>query len=141
MKNSTKTTLGILAIAITFICAPIQAATTIDSNNIQDNGIILPMGGNDDLIGGWEYTVVGGAKGLIMIVNQNGVFKVQVQMNANSAMGNKIAVKGNKITFEVELEGETVAFALEAKGSKLSGTLTSSKSVLNVTGIKSISPQ
>ncbi len=140
MKNSTKTTLGILAIAIMFICAPIQAATTIDSYNIQDNEIILPMG-NDDLIGGWEYTVEGGSKGLMMIVNQNGVFKVQVQINANSAMGNKIVVKGNKITFEVELNGETIAFALEAKGSKLSGTRTSSKGAMNVTGVKSISPQ
>jgi len=114
------------------------------SANSESNDVATVV--KDDLIGGWEYTVAGAPegfdRGLMMIVNQGGVYKVQVQINGGAVNGENVVVKGNKITFTVNVEGETVSVALEAKGSKISGTSTSpSNGTMNITGVKSISPQ
>jgi len=140
MKNNTKKIFGVLAIAFAFVCSPIQATSIETSSNV----IIASM--SDGLVGGWEYIVEGApegyGKGLLMIVNQNGVYKAQVQINDQTVMAENVVVKGNKITFDVQLDGEKVSVALQSKGSKLSGTSTSpSNGVLNITGVKSISPQ
>ncbi len=139
MKNSTKKIAGFLLMVFALVCMPNEIAANSESN---ETAIIV----KDDLIGGWEYTVEGAAegydKGLLMIVNQGGVYKVQVQINGGAVNGENVAVKGNKITFTVNVEGETVAVALQAKGSKLSGTCISpSNGTMNITGVKSISPQ
>lgn len=77
-----------------------------------------------------------------MIVNQSGVYKVQVQLNGGAVNGVDVVVKGKNITFNLTVEGETVAVALEAKGNKMTGTSTSpSNGVMKITAIKSISPQ
>lgn len=139
MKNSTKKIAGLLLMAFTLMCAPQEMLANPESN---DTAILV----KDDLIGGWEYTVAGAPegydKGLMMIINQAGVYKVQVQLNGGAVNGENVVVKGNKITFTVNIEGETVSVALEAKGSKLSGTSTSpSNGTMNIAGVKSISPQ
>ena len=77
-----------------------------------------------------------------MIVKQAGTYKVQVQLNGGAINGENVGVKGNKITFDLNVEGEFVAVSLEAKGSKINGTSTSaSNGVMKITAIKSISPQ
>lgn len=113
------------------------------ANNDTDSSVITVK---DDLIGGWEYTVAGAPegydKGFLMIVKQGDVYKAQVQLSSGAVNGENVVVKGNKITFTVNVEGETVSVALEANGSKLSGTSTSpSNGTMNITGVKSISPQ
>ncbi len=141
MKNKTKNFFGALILVLAFVCSPIQASY---NNETTSNMMIAPIG--DALIGGWQYTVEGApegyGKGLLMIVNQNGVYKAQVQINNQTVLADNVVVKGNKITFNVLLDDEKVVVALQAKGSKLSGTSTSpSKGVLNITGVKTISPQ
>lgn len=139
MKNSTKIITGFLLMAFALMFVPKEMLANSESNETVN--VV-----KDDLIGGWEYTVAGAPegynKGLMMIVNQAGAYKVQVQINGGAVNGENVVVKGNKITFTVNVEGETVSVALEAKGSKLSGTSKSpSNGTMNITGVKSISPQ
>lgn len=139
MKNSTKKIAGFLLMAFAFMFTPIEMMASSESNI---DAIIV----KDNLIGGWEYSVAGAPegyeKGLMMIVKQSGVYKVQVQLSGGAVNGKNVVVKGNSITFDLDIEGETVAVALEAKGSTLSGTSTSpSNGTMKITGVKSISPQ
>ncbi|MFK7814598.1 MAG: hypothetical protein AB8B59_19030 [Maribacter sp.] len=139
MKSSTKKIAGFLLMTFVLMYAPQEILANSEDNNTE---IIV----KDDLIGGWEYTVAGAPegynKGLMMIVNQGGVYKVQVQINGGAVNGENVLVKGNKVTFTLNVEGETVSVALEAKGSKLSGTsMSPSNGTMNITGVKSISPQ
>jgi len=125
--------------AFAFMFTPIEMMASSESNI---DAIIV----KDNLIGGWEYSVAGAPegyeKGLMMIVKQSGVYKVQVQLSGGAVNGKNVVVKGNSITFDLDIEGETVAVALEAKGSTLSGTSTSpSNGTMKITGVKSISPQ
>lgn len=139
MKNSIKKIAGFLLMAFALMFVPQEMVANSESN---ETAILV----KDDLIGGWEYSVAGAPegydKGLMMIVKQSGVYKVQVQINGGAVNGENVVVKGNKVTFTVNVEGETVSVALEAKGSKLSGTSTSpSNGTMNISGVKSISPQ
>lgn len=139
MKNSTKKIAGFLLMAFTLFSMPSEILA--NSENIDTEVIV-----KDDLIGGWEYTVAGAPegydKGFLMIVKQGDIYKAQVQLSTGAVNGENVVVKGNKITFTVNVEGETVSVALEAKGSKISGTSTSaSNGTMNISGVKSISPQ
>ncbi len=139
MKDSTKKIAGFLLMAFALIFAPQEIIASSEGN---DAAVII----KDDLVGGWEYTVEGAPagyeKGFMMIVKQGDVYKTQIQLSGGAVNGENVVVKGNKITFTVNVEGETVSVALEAKGSKLSGTSTSpSNGTMKITGVKSISPQ
>jgi len=139
MKNSTKKIAGFLLMFLAFVCIP---SDTLANSGNKDASVIA----KDDLIGGWEYTVAGAPegydKGFLMIVKQGDVYKAQVQLSTGAVNGENIVVKGNKITFTVNVEGETVSVELEAKGSTISGTSTSpSNGTMQITGAKSISPQ
>lgn len=142
MKNFKQKIIGFALIAGALMCVPMNAIANFNDDVVSGEVVIA----KDNLVGGWEYTVEGAPegydKGLMMIVNQSGTYKVQVQLNGGAINGSDVVVKGNNITFNVNVEGETVAVALEAKGSKMTGTSTSSSNgVMNITAIKSISPQ
>ena len=142
MKNLKIRLIGFAFILGALMCLPMNA---VANNNDEVAGNEKAVS-KDNLVGGWEYTVEGAPegydKGLMMIVNQSGTYKVQVQLNEGAINGNDVVVKGNKITFNVNVEGDNVAVALEAKGSKMTGTSTSaSNGVMKITAIKSISPQ
>ncbi|TMM57968.1 hypothetical protein FEE95_00640 [Maribacter algarum] len=139
MKNSTKRIAGFLLMAFTLMFAPLEIMASSEENDI---AVLV----KDDLIGGWEYTVAGAPegydKGLLMIIKQGDVYKAQVQLSGGAVNGENVVVKGNKITFTVNIEGETVSVALEAKGSKLSGTSTSpSNGTMTITGVKTLSAE
>ncbi len=139
MKNSTKKIAGFLLMAFALIGAPNQIWANSEAHT-------TPISVKNDLIGGWEYTVAGAPegyeKGFLMIVKQGESYKTQVQLSTGAVNGENIVVKGNKITFTINVEGETVSVALEAKGSTISGTSTSpSNGTMQITGVKSISPQ
>ncbi|MEP3211211.1 MAG: hypothetical protein ABJN95_18635 [Maribacter sp.] len=139
MKNSTKKIAGFLLMAFALICAPNEIWANSEAST-------TPISVKNDLIGGWEYTVAGAPegyeKGFLMIVKQGESYKTQVQLSSGAVNGENIVVKGNKITFTINVEGETVSVALEAKGSTISGTSTSpSNGTMQITGVKSISPQ
>ncbi len=140
MKNSIKKLASAFILALTFVTAPIHAATAIQKFESETVDTL-----KDNLVGGWEYTVEGAPEGyesgLMMIVKVGDVYKVQVQL-ANGAMnGTDVVVKGNDITFKLMVEGESVSVSLTAKGSEISGTSTSSSGTYNIKGVKSISPQ
>jgi len=139
MKNSIKKIAGFLLMAFALISMPHEILANSENN---DNAIVV----KDDLIGGWDYTVAGAPegydKGFLLIVKQGDIYRAQVQLGSGAVNGENVVVKGNKITFTVKVEGETVSVSLEAKGSKISGTSTSpSNGTMNITGVKSISPQ
>lgn len=140
MNNSIKKITTLFAIAITFAFMPLQASTNLEFSQSETTLSI-----KDNLIGGWEYTVAdapeGYGSGLLMIIKQDDVYKVQVQTGAGALNGTNVIAKGNDITFNLNVEGENVAVSLSTKGSKLTGTSTSSAGVFNITGVKSISPQ
>lgn len=140
MKNLKQKVVGLALLLGVLMTMPIGLMANTKYNLSSDITV------KDDLIGGWEYTVEGAPegydRGFMMIVNQSGVYKVQVQLSGGAINGEDVVVKGNKITFKISVEGESVAVALEAKGSKLTGTSTSpSNGVMNISGTKSISPQ
>ena len=142
MKNFKQKIVGFGLMLGALVCMPTEVHADINSDLTSEDTIMV----KDDLIGGWEYTVEGAPegydKGLMMIVNQGGTYKVQVQLNGGAINGENVVVKGNKITFNVSVEGDSVAVALEAKGSKITGTSTSAANgVMKITAIKSISPQ
>jgi len=142
MKNLRLKIVGFALMLGALISMPMHAIANIDSDFSDEETAVV----KDDLIGGWEYSVEGAPegydKGFMMIVNQGGTYKVQVQLNGAPINGDNVVVKGNSITFNITVEGETVAVALEAKGSKMTGTSTSpSNGVMQITAIKSISPQ
>lgn len=142
MKNFKQKIVGFALIVGALMCVPTNAIANLNDDVVAGEAVVA----KDNLVGGWEYTVEGAPegydKGLMMIVNQSGTYKVQVQLNGGAINGSDVVVKGNNITFNVNVEGEAVAVALEAKGSKMTGTSTSSSNgVMNITAIKSISPQ
>ncbi|MFS4493761.1 hypothetical protein [Maribacter sp. 2308TA10-17] len=139
MKNLTKKIAGFLLMAFALMFAPQEIIASSVSSDVE---IIV----KDNLIGGWEYTVEGAPegyeKGFMMIVKQGDMYKAQIQLAGGAVNAENVVVKGNKITFTVNVEGETVSVALEANGSKLSGTSTSpSNGTMKITGVKSISPE
>lgn len=139
MKNSTKKIASFLLMAFALICAPQEIVASSESN---DTVVMV----KDALVGGWEYTVAGAPegyeKGFMMIVKQGDVYKTQVQLAGGAVNGENVVVKGNKITFTINVEGETVSVALEAKGSKMTGTSTSpSNGTMSITGVKTISAE
>ena len=139
MRNSIKKITGFLLIAFALVFAPQGIMANVEASNVA-------IDSKDDLVGGWEYTVVGAPegyeKGFLMIVKQGEVYKTQVQLISGAVNGENVVVKGNKITFTINVEGETVSVALEAKGSTISGTSTSpSNGTMQINGVKSISPQ
>lgn len=142
MKNFKQTIVGFTLMLGALMCMPANAIANMHGDLSSDVASVE----KENLIGGWEYTVAGAPegydKGLMMIVKQAGIYKVQVQLNGGAFNGENVVVKRNKITFDLIVEGEFVAVALEAKGSKITGTSTSaSNGVMKITAIKSISPQ
>lgn len=141
MKNSIKKITGLLLMSFALLSLPL----TLSANSENDAAEIVTMV-KEALIGGWEYTVEGAPegynKGFMMIVNQGGIYKVQVQLNGGAVNGENVVVKGNKVTFTVTVEGEKVSVALEASGSKITGTSVSpSNGTMKINGVKTISPE
>ncbi len=139
MKNSTIKIASFLLMAFALVCAPQEISARAENN---DSEVSI----KEDLVGGWEYTVEGAPegyeKGFMMIVKQGGVYRTQIQLNGAAVNGENVMVKGNKISFTVNVEGETVSVALEAKGSKITGTSTSpSNGTMSITAIKTISAE
>jgi len=142
MKNFKQIIVGFTLMLGALMCMPANAIANMNGDLSSEVVSVV----KENLIGGWEYTVTGAPegydKGLMMIVKQAGTYKVQVQLNGGAINGENVVVKGNKITFDLTVEGEFVAVSLEAKGSKINGTSTSaSNGVMKITAIKSISPQ
>lgn len=141
MKNQARKLIGLALIAIVFICMPNSVFANYEENISSEYMI-----SKDDIVGGWQYIVEGAPEGygtgLLMIVKQDGMYKVQVQINGSAINGDNVVVKGKKITFNLNVEGEKVNVALEMKGSKMSGTSNSpSNGTMNISGEKIISPQ
>lgn len=140
MKKSIKSIFGVLAIFAVFISSPLQA-----NNSVENEECVTVYTIGDKFAGGWEYTVEGARegfeKGFMLVVNQNGTYKVQLQLGGGTFMGESVVAKGSKLNFSVDVEGEKVAIALVMKGSKFAGTSTSSKGVFNVMGAKTISAE
>ncbi len=142
MKNFKQKIVGFALMLGALVCMPTEVFADMNSDLTSEDTVMV----KDDLIGGWEYTVEGAPegydKGLLMIVKQGDIYKVQVQLSGGPINGENVVVKGNKITFNVSVEGDSVAVSLEAKGSKITGTSTSAANgVMKITAIKSISPQ
>lgn len=138
MKNSTKKLAGFLLMIGAFLVAPQEIWASSSSDDIV-------ISTKDHLVGGWEYTAAGAPEGydsgLLMIVKSGDLYKVQVQLAAGALNGTDIVVKGNDITFKLNVEGESVSVSLSAKGSQISGTSTSASGTYTIKGVKSISPQ
>lgn len=138
MKNSTKRLAGFLLMIGALMIAP----QVIWASSTSDDTIAMSK---DHLVGGWEYTAEGAPEGydsgLLMIVKAGDAYKVQVQLAAGALNGTDIVVKGNDITFKLNVEGESVSVSLSAKGSQISGTSTSASGTYTIKGVKSISPQ
>jgi hypothetical protein len=98
---------------------------------------------NDNLVGGWSYTVEGAPEGyqngLLIIVKDGENYKVQVQVGGGTLLGENVKVSGNSIDFEVMVEGGRVSVDLTAKGDTISGKSTSSEGSYNIKGEKSLS--
>lgn len=138
MKNSTKKLAGFLLMITALLIAPQK----IQAYSFDTTPLIMAK---DNLVGGWEYTAEGAPEGydsgLLMIVKTGDLYKVQVQLAAGALNATDIVVKGNDITFKLNVEGESVAVSLTAKGNLISGTSTSMSGTYTIKGVKSISPQ
>ncbi len=141
MKKQALKLIGMVTMAIAFVCAPnfLKAKTA-------DRVISIESLTKGDIVGGWQYIVEGAPEGygtgLLMIVKQGEVYKVQVQINGSAINGENVVVKGKKIAFNLNVEGEKVNVALEMKGGKMTGTSNSpSNGTMNISGEKIISPQ
>lgn len=127
--------------AIVFVCMPnfLKANTAEQVESFESIS-------KDGVVGGWQYIVEGAPEGygtgLLMIVKQGDVYKVQVQINGSAINGDNVVVKGKKVTFVLNVEGEKVAVALEMKGEKMTGTsISPSNGTMSISGEKVISAQ
>ncbi len=141
MKNLVQKIGSVFVLTALMISGTVEASINSEKVSITKSAVV-----KDNLIGGWEYTVEGAPEGyesgFLLIVKQNGAYKVQVQLSGGAVNGDDVVVKGNNITFNITVEGETVKVDLNAKGSKITGTSTSpTNGTMNITGVKSISPQ
>ncbi|MGB5275058.1 MAG: hypothetical protein WBN39_13455 [Flavobacteriaceae bacterium] len=142
MKNTDQNLYILLLLSCLFFTAPkAMAKTIINGDGLQTEGLMVPY--QDHLLGGWSYTVEGAPegweKGLLLIINPNGVYQAQIQTANQTLLADNISVKKNTITFDVYVEGQKVAVALKAEGSKLSGTSSSSDGTYTINGVKSLS--
>lgn len=140
MKKSMKSIFGVIVVFAVFINVSLQANDTIENEKYITAYII-----GDKFAGGWEYIVEGAPegyeKGFMLVVNQNGIYKVQLQIGGSTLMGKNVIAKGGKLNFSIDVKNEKVAVALVMKGSKFTGTSTSSQGVFNVMGAKTISAE
>lgn len=125
-----------------FFAAPrAMANTSSNCDGLQPEVFMVPF--QDHLLGGWSYTVEGAPegweKGLLLIINTDGIYQAQIQTANQTLLADNISVKKNTITFDVYVDGQKVAVALKAEGSKLSGTSTSSDGTYTINGVKSLS--
>lgn len=142
MKNTDQNLYIFLILSCLFFTAPrAMANTSINGNGLQPEVLVVPF--QDHLLGGWSYTVEGAPegweKGLLLIINPNGVYQAQIQTANQTLLADNISVKKNTITFDVYVEGQKVAVELKAEGSKLSGTSSSSDGTYTINGVKSLS--
>lgn len=133
-----------VAIALTLVFAVSSLSAYASQEVLKVKSGVVEIG-KDHLVGGWEYTAEGAPQGyesgLLMIVKTGDVYKVQVQLAGGAMNGTDVVVKGNDITFKLNIEGESVSVSLSAKGSQISGTSTSASGTYTIKGVKSISPQ
>lgn len=142
MKNTRTKLVAAMALALTLLIMPFDAAanSSVDhaTNPMSPNTMV-----QDGFVGGWAYTVEGAPegweKGLLLIINQDGEYKAQVQTGGGTLMGENITIKKKTINFDVMVEGQKVAVSLTVNGSKISGTSNSSDGVFTINGVKSLS--
>jgi hypothetical protein len=142
MKNSNQNLYILLLLTCMFFAAPrAMANTSSNCDGLQPEVFMVPF--QDHLLGGWSYTVEGAPegweKGLLLIINTDGIYQAQIQTANQTLLADNISVKKNTITFDVYVDGQKVAVALKAEGSKLSGTSTSSDGTYTINGVKSLS--
>ncbi len=142
MKKPKTNVFGLVAFAVALLCIPLLMGgyTTNEFETSEETAL---WSVKDNLVGGWAYTVEGAPegyhKGFLLIVNQDGDYKVQVQTAGATMQGQNVSVKKNTITFDLSVEGDMVKVALTADGSKISGTSTASDGVYQIKGVKSLS--
>jgi hypothetical protein len=142
MKKTIQSLSFFLILSSSFFSAPTATANTrVDYDGPRPDILTVPF--QDHLLGGWSYTVEGAPegweKGLLLIINPNGVYQAQIQTANQTLLADNISVKKNTITFDVYVEGQKVAVELKAEGSKLSGTSSSSDGTYKINGVKSLS--
>ncbi len=142
MKNTDQNLFIFLLLTCLLFAAPkAMANASHNGDGLQPEVLMVPF--QDHLLGGWSYTVEGAPegweKGLLLIINPNGVYQAQIQTANQTLLADNISVKKNTITFDVYVEGSKVAVELKAEGSKLSGTSSSSDGTYKINGVKSLS--
>jgi hypothetical protein len=142
MKNTDQILYFFLLFTCLFFTAPkAMADASLKADGLPPEVLMVPF--QDHLLGGWSYTVEGAPegweKGLLLIINPNGVYQAQIQTANQTLLADNISVKKNTITFDVYVEGQKVAVELKAEGSKLSGTSSSSDGTYTINGVKSLS--
>lgn len=142
MKNTLKI-YGLLVVLVLFTGFSGHANVLSANATLENYAGASPAIVQDNLVGGWSYTVEGAPegyqKGLLVIVKEGDNYKVQVQIGGGTLLGENVKVNGNTITFDVMVEGGRVSVNLTAKGDTITGKSTSSEGSYSINGEKTLS--
>lgn len=136
MKQPIKKMQYLLFALLVLTVTSVQANSSIFDINFGNGSSIKAI--INDLVGAWEYTVENAppeySEGIISISNENDAYAVQVQLSAGMLQGDNVSVDGNKIMFNLLIEGSSVSVVLTAEGDTISGESTSSDGVYSIAG-------
>ena len=135
MKNALK------KIAYGFLVLTFFSVNMIQASSEQKNSIDIafqnPMVA-DGLVGIWKYKVVSAppeySSGVIVISQKDEAYGVEVELSGATLKGYNVQVDGEKITFDVNVEGTVFSVVLTAEGDTISGESSSYDGTYQITG-------
>ena len=141
MKNNSRYSifLGLMILLSSF--SALQASKLVSVNLLSFNN---PQEIVNNVDGVWKYTVDSAppeySTGLISIFSEDDVYGVEVQLAGGALKGSNISVEGNKISFDLSIEGTMVTVKLVADGDTISGSSSSSEGSYSIQGNR-VKPQ
>ncbi|PKA97203.1 hypothetical protein B0O79_0855 [Flavobacteriaceae bacterium MAR_2009_75] len=141
MKNNSRYSkfLGLMILLTSF--SALQASEFVSVNLQSFNN---PQEIVDNVDGVWKYTVENAppeySTGLISIFNENDEYGVEVQLAGGALKGSNVSVEGNKVSFDLSIEGTMVTVKLVADGDTISGSSSSSQGSYSIQGNR-VKPQ
>ena len=141
MKNNSRYSifLGLMILLSSF--SALQASELVSVNLLSFNN---PQEIVNNVDGVWKYTVDSAppeySTGLISIFSEDDVYGVEVQLAGGALKGSNVSVEGNKISFDLSIEGTMVTVKLVADGDTISGSSSSSEGSYSIQGNR-VKPQ
>ncbi|MEX0274143.1 MAG: hypothetical protein AB3N16_07195, partial [Flavobacteriaceae bacterium] len=96
----------------------------------------------DHFMGAWEYQAKGAppeySSGLLLIVQENDEFIVQVQMAHGVLNATDIKTQGKNLSFKLNIEGQDISVSLTAKGDTMTGESVSPDGTFPISATRTI---